>query len=376
MDNVRGRRTAAFALLSLGLVCAATSVDAQTLVANDDSYGVPFGEPLLVEAYGVLDNDTLDGEAAGSNGVTADLVSDVSHGTLVLNPDGSFSYTPDSSFAGSDAFSYRAVFDPVSQPATVALTACTGGPQVFSCWQEAAFLAKSLELGLGDLSFQEGFEDDAAWGTARLPDTAPSISSMGIRWQTNHPHPPAGNEITTSGGPASTGAYGVFDSAHGYATGTFEQCNVGAPPPECLYHDGFRGTSEPGEGALHGVGGFISGTTGAHTTVVLDGTQQIGFSPLPDPGHHFFGVIDGRAQGFTRFEFREVDGKVGQELRIFGDDFTLLREAPTLVPALSAPGLVGLVLLLAIGAVWYQRTPWRPAPEVSLHSGGHKSKTS
>jgi hypothetical protein len=346
-------RARAVAVLSLGLLFSATSVDAQTLVANDDDYGVPFGEPLVVEPFGVLDNDTLDDEPAESPAVTTELVSDVNHGALVLNSDGSFTYTPGLTFVGSDAFTYRAVFAPFSQEATVTLTACTGGPQIFSCWQEASFVAKSIELGFS--GFQEGFEDDAAWGTARSPDTAPSISSMGILWETNHPDPPAGNEITTGSGPARTGQYGVWDAAHGYATGTTVQCDIDDPPPECLFHDGFTGTNELGARTLHGVGGFITGTTGANVAIVLDGTGQIGIGPLPDPGHHFFGVIDAGAQGFTSFEFRELDGKVGQERRIFGDDFRLLAGVLPPVPALSTPGLLALGLLLAIAALRYQR---------------------
>ncbi len=35
-------------------------------------------------------------------------MSGVSHGTLVLNPDGSFSYTPDPNFNGTDSFTYQA----------------------------------------------------------------------------------------------------------------------------------------------------------------------------------------------------------------------------------------------------------------------------
>lgn len=64
------------------LLLGAESIHAQTLVAVDDAYGVPFGEPLMVEAPGVLDNDTLDGAAASESGVTAEIVAGPSHGTL------------------------------------------------------------------------------------------------------------------------------------------------------------------------------------------------------------------------------------------------------------------------------------------------------
>ena len=83
-----------FAFLGILLLLGTGTAHAQVLVANDDNFSIPFGEPLVVECYGVLDNDILDGESAGENGTLAELVSDVSFGTLALNPDGSFSYSP------------------------------------------------------------------------------------------------------------------------------------------------------------------------------------------------------------------------------------------------------------------------------------------
>jgi len=107
-----------------------------------------------------------------------------------------------------------------------------GGPTVFVCWKEAEFLAKLSELGYG--TFQEGFEDDQAWASARSPLTAPSVVSQGIKWESNHPAPPAENEITTGPGPARSGEWAVFDLSHGYATGTEKQCDVDIPPEHCL----------------------------------------------------------------------------------------------------------------------------------------------
>jgi hypothetical protein len=332
-------------LLLAGVLCSARHAHAQILLADDDEYGVPFAEPLMVEASGVLDNDTLDGEPAGENGATAELVSDVTYGTLTLNSDGSFSYAPGATFDGLDAFTYRAVFGAVASEATVTLTACAGGPPRFVCWKEAAYLTKAAELGYGIL--REGFEDDAVWGSARSPNTAPSVVSNTVQWTTNHP---ATNEITTGSGPARTGQWGVFDPEHGVATGTPAQCDIDVPPPECLYHDGFSGVRQAGLGALHGVGGYITGFTGANVAAVLGGATQVDLGQLPDSGHHFFGVIDASAAGFAAFEFREVDGKVGQQLLIFGDDFSFAVADPGSIPALSVHGLVGLGVLLAIAA--------------------------
>lgn len=312
--------------LGLLILCDAGSTSAQVLEATDDSYGLPHGEPLVVEFYGILDNDILDGESAGENGATAELVTDVNHGNLALNPDGSFSYSPGATFDGTDSFVYRAVFGTATAQATVTLSACSGGPDVFTCWNETAFLAKAAEWGLS--GFQEGFEDDAAWGLARSPLAEPVVTSQGIQWMTNNSGAPSFNKITTGSGAARTGEWGVFDPNHGFATGSEFECDVDNPDTVCLYFDGFSGIREPVRGVLSGVGGYISGTYGGRVEILLDGEATPGGGRVT-AGYQFFGVIDTRATGFTQFEFREVDGKVGQALYIFGDDFTLLTPAPS-----------------------------------------------
>jgi VCBS repeat-containing protein len=73
--------------------------------AVSDSYSVNEDTELTVNAAdGVLKNDS-DPE---SDTLTAAVVMQPSHGTLTLNADGSFSYTPEADYAGSDAFSYKA----------------------------------------------------------------------------------------------------------------------------------------------------------------------------------------------------------------------------------------------------------------------------
>jgi len=86
----------------------------------DDSYSVDEDGTLNVSAAGVLTNDTDPEE----DSLTATLVSDVSNGSLTLNSNGSFSYTPSANFNGSDSFTYRAN-DPMvvsSAAATVTIT--------------------------------------------------------------------------------------------------------------------------------------------------------------------------------------------------------------------------------------------------------------
>ncbi len=73
-------------------------------VAVDDAYMVEESGELTINAPGVLKNDTdVDGDS-----LTAILVDDVTNGTLTLNANGSFVYTPTAYFNGTDSFTYKA----------------------------------------------------------------------------------------------------------------------------------------------------------------------------------------------------------------------------------------------------------------------------
>ncbi len=334
---MRESRVNLFVCVAMVLGGATETARAQVLEANDDRYGIPFGQTLEVEPFGVLENDLLDGENAGESGATASLVTDVSHGALALNSDGSFTYQVGAGFDGTDEFVYRAEFGSVSDEATVILSACDGGPDIYTCWDENAFLAEIQALGYS--TFQEGFEDDAVWGHVRSPQSAPSVVSQGIEWRSNHPEPPASNPISTTSGPPHSGLWAIYDPNHGYATGTPWECDIDDPPEHCLYYDGFTGTRVPGHSTLHGVGGYLSGIYGANVGILLDGAAPVGGGHLTG-GHQFFGVIDARSAGFLEFQFRELDGKVGQALYVFGDDFTLATDVATNVPQATPAAII------------------------------------
>ena len=72
--------------------------------AAGEAYSAAEDTILTVAAPGVLANDS----DPDGNPLSAALVSGPSHGTLALNGNGSFSYTPAADFTGSDSFSYRA----------------------------------------------------------------------------------------------------------------------------------------------------------------------------------------------------------------------------------------------------------------------------
>lgn len=86
--------------------------------AQDDEYTIDEDTVLSVPAAGVMENDSdVDGPS-----LNVSLLSDVSNGTLVLNPDGSFEYTPDANFNGVDSFIYTLTDGTLTTNATVTIT--------------------------------------------------------------------------------------------------------------------------------------------------------------------------------------------------------------------------------------------------------------
>jgi VCBS repeat-containing protein len=81
------------------------TVNVISVAAANDSYSVAVDGDLTVDAAsGVLAND-MD---SGGDTLTAVVVTNPTSGTLTLAADGSFTYTPNAGFQGTDTFTYRA----------------------------------------------------------------------------------------------------------------------------------------------------------------------------------------------------------------------------------------------------------------------------
>jgi VCBS repeat-containing protein len=109
-----------------GVAQVTISVANQQPVAGDDEYEATENTELIVTSdSGVLDND-FDGD---DDALTAILQTGTSNGILALNADGSFTYTPNGGFTGTDTFTYVANDGYTnSLPATVTITVDSGGP--------------------------------------------------------------------------------------------------------------------------------------------------------------------------------------------------------------------------------------------------------
>jgi len=86
--------------------------------AINDSYTMKINTTLTVSAPGVLGNDT----DANGDTLMAILSNNVTHGTLQLKANGSFVYTPNPGYTGTDTFRYRANDGSQSNTATVTIT--------------------------------------------------------------------------------------------------------------------------------------------------------------------------------------------------------------------------------------------------------------
>jgi hypothetical protein len=94
--------------------------DAPTAV--DDAYSTDENTTLTVDAPGVLGNDA----DADGDSLSAALVTGPSNGDLTLDEDGSFTYTPDADYYGTDSFTYMA--NDGTEDSNIAIVSITVNP--------------------------------------------------------------------------------------------------------------------------------------------------------------------------------------------------------------------------------------------------------
>ena len=155
--------TATNGVLSSSPTTVTINVTSVAPTANADHFSVPAGIALPVATPGVLANDV------GAGTLTAVLGTNVAHGSLALNADGSFNYTPTAGFTGNDSFTYVAQnVSGNSSPATVTLAvgSCTDkdkdgySPEGGSCGPlDCDDKAPNKSPGLKEIC-TNGFDDD------------------------------------------------------------------------------------------------------------------------------------------------------------------------------------------------------------------------
>lgn len=179
-------------------------------IANDDGFATPEDKEIIA------DLSPNDSDPNGDNLIyTTSPVDGPFHGTVSINANGTFSYTPDSAYYGSDYFSYEVCDD--------------GTPSL--CAMATAYLSvlpqNSAPLAVDDIN--DAFSGFAVAGNVLANDTDPDNDNLS-----------AG--ITPISGPAngtltlnSDGSYTYTSNANFSGTDVFEYevCDEGIPGPLC-----------------------------------------------------------------------------------------------------------------------------------------------
>jgi hypothetical protein len=165
-------------------------------LALDDAYNATSGT-LNVLAPGVLSNDTLNSAAISSYGVNGNEQTGVGSstptaqtGTISLNADGSFSYTPPASFSGVDTFKYILANATGNSTATVTFT--VGCPTI-------TVTNPSTTTGIAGAAFSQTFTQSGGVGTSTFAINSGTLPT-GLTL--------AGNG-TLSGAPTQTGTFPI-----------------------------------------------------------------------------------------------------------------------------------------------------------------------
>ena len=177
--------------------------------AKDSTYTTDEDTPLTVEAPGLLGNDTdVENDTlrvADGNATTADGISPVggpADGTVTLNVNGSFTYTPGANFNGSDAFTYRV---------------CDGSPQ--KCSVETANVDVAINA-VNDAPVAndgtESMDEDAAPISIDFGALVSDVETSDANLTYNITAPPAAKGTLSGSGSTRT-----FDSADDF-NGTVE----------------------------------------------------------------------------------------------------------------------------------------------------------
>jgi hypothetical protein len=263
-------------------------------VATNDGYTTPYQTALNVSAPGVLGNDS-------GMSLTVQTWGTASHGTVSGNSDGSFTYTPNAGYAGSDSFTYTAT-DPFSQTASATINITVNNP--------------AAPVAAGD-----------TYGTPY--QTALNVSAPGVLGNDSGTNITVQTWGTASHGSVSGNSDGSFtytpDSGYGgpdsfsyTATDPFGQTSnatvnltVGLPAGPSTTNDTYStGYNTPVTVAAPGVLGNDSGTgitvtsftQGANSTVTVNADGSFTFTPkasIAGPLNFTYTVTDSFARTST-----------------------------------------------------------------------------
>ena len=229
--------------------------------AVNDSYTLLHDHALNVAAAGVLANDT----SPGGLPLSAVLAELPEHGSISLDGDGSFVYTPNADYVGTDEFGYYAVAGGLGiDPGTGTISGTLGATNA------TGVFAATVTASDGTLSASQGFSWFVADGLATLPTPADQTNTEGdavsLQLQGASPNNSAVLTYTVSGLPAGL----TYNASTGLISGTVA---VGA--------------AQGGFGGDYTVTAYVDDGSGNNAGVRFDWTVAAEVLPptLADPGN-------------------------------------------------------------------------------------------
>jgi uncharacterized protein (TIGR03382 family) len=322
-----------------------TSVDDVPLALPD--------APSVVEdtptPIAVLDNDT----GLGDGPITVTIAIDPTHGTVVVNPDGTVTYTPDPDYSGPDTFSYT-VTDGNGQTSTAAVVVTvTPIDDVPTAAADTATIVEDTPTAIDLLGNDTGLGDGPITVTITTPPEHGEVVVNGDGTVTYTPDP-------DYHGP-DTFAYTVTDADGQTSTATVTLDVTSVSDTPAAVADDVAATEDAastipvlendsglGDGSI-----TVTTTAPAHGTVVVNPDGTVTYTPAPDyhgPDSFEYTVTD--ADGQTSTATVTITVAAVNDTPVAADDTaTLVEDTAVTVPVLANDtGLGDGPLVITAGA--------------------------
>ncbi|MGE4259254.1 MAG: beta strand repeat-containing protein, partial [Candidatus Babeliales bacterium] len=254
-------------------------------VANDDTFTV--AEDSGSTALDVLGNDSILPDAGETLTVTA--VTQPAHGTVVINPDGTVSYTPDANYNGADSFTYTiSDGNGGTATATVNLTVTpVNDPPVAN--DDTFTVAEDSGATALDVLGNDSILPDAGETLTVTSVTQPAHGTVAINPDGTVSYTPDANY-----NGADSFTYTISDGNGGTATATVSLTVTPVNDPPVANDDTFTVAEDSGSTALDVLGNdsilpdagetltVTAVTQPAHGTVVINPDGTVSYTPDAD----------------------------------------------------------------------------------------------
>jgi VCBS repeat-containing protein len=313
--------------------------DAPTAAANQ--YAVDIGEVLTVSiTNGVLGNDT----DVENSPLTAVIASQPAHGSVTLNLDGSFTYTPAASFSGTDTFTYRADDgDDLSAPATV--TIAVNGPPTAANDSYAATEDTQLVVGVTTGVLNNDIDAEGDPMTAALVD-GPQHGTLTLNPNGSFTYTPAANYS----GP-DTFTYRASDGNAQSAIATVTINVTGANDAPVAAGDSYQADEDTPltVDANTGVLDNDTDTENSPLTAVLVNGPQHGTVTLNSNGSFTY-TPSSNYHGADSFTYRAQDGTLSSAATTVSITVRPIADAPVISPVANRGIFSGGTVVVDVNA--------------------------